>query len=1203
MIINSKDFKYKCPFCTNSLESRFSKCFNVYCQGHKFNIDNLVIYRLNPEQGIGRIVKKLDIPASRSLDDEDTFFITKYKVRFENNIVKIIHPLDLIHHTFEVNERILTKGGIGTINSNNFLIKDGSISYEVLFPSGKLSQIYESEIISKYETPIKRIIARKRLDPPKNFLIKYWANLFYSYYTSYQIKCITNSRLSLMPHQINVAHRLSEEYFPRIILADEVGLGKTIEAGIYIKEMMARNLAERILIIVPATLVKQWQFEMQNKFNIEFIIYDGKKIKELKKRGTHRSAEVLQNPFYYDNLIICSLQFARNRKYIDLLSQISWDIVIFDESHHLRRYLINATTGNYRETLNYDLARNLSLTTESLLLLSATPLQLHSFELYSLIELIQREAFDNFSDFEHFRKNMPFINLLTANINQIDKLNNFEVKNTIKLLKNLNHVNKNKTDKEILDQLTDDEFKLNLLKKIEKDHTLSQFLIRNRKKNVFSEDFINERVVKTIIVNPTKQELELYNEIRLYLAKIYNTSTSKENIGIGFIITTLQKLLTSSKHAFLKSLERRIDQIERQKNLSIEMNILREEDPEYYELELEDEFIDSEVTFNGESESPRKEEKAEINFLNQEKILKDFYAKLNALPYDSKCQKLVELVGQIYRQNPTEKILVFTQFVDTLLYLKELLNSQEEEYFIETFYGGLDKVQKDEAVERFRTNEKFAILISTEIGGEGRNFQFARILINYDLPWNPMKLEQRIGRLDRIGQKSKKIYIYNFYLEGTIETDIMFALDKRIHLFEESIGQLEPIIGKIEKDIKNIIFTEEEGKRRKKFNEFNRKVDIEVKKAKEIEMQLDDLLIDKKSFQIDDLITSVEACQEVKLSHNELFLLINYFFDLYPGKYGFVDNLKESNKNAPKILKNETKITINDPLLKNPKYRLEKEYLGTFDLDLAREREEIDFFALGHPLINDLIDFCRSRALEGIFTVLNLKKSVLPNHLISYFSSRKDLYLFVFNVKYQGYILENQYSAISVDNRGNEIPDLADFVLDIENFQDLIVIENVDNNISQVDLNFLDDLTQKAKNLVKWKTSQWKNEIKALNAKIFKIETKKKEKIFIFNKRQLTFKLESLKQKLEKKEGKKPTERQLLNIKSIEDKQKRQDRLDKIDKLKEEIRFIEKDLVKVDKKLDDLAFEFEDLKREMSKRNRAKYYTNLSACAILHLND
>jgi superfamily II DNA/RNA helicase len=763
----------------------------------------------------------------------------------------------------------------------------------------------------------------------------------------------------------------------------------------------------------------------------------------------------------------------------------------------------------------------------------------------------------------------------------------------------LSHVDKSESNNEILNQLKNDAFKSNLVKKIEQDHTLSQFLIRNRKKNVFSEEFINERVVKTILVNPTERELELYNEIRLYLAKIYNTSTNKENIGIGFIITTLQKLLTSSKYAFLKSLERRIEQIERQKSFSIEMNILREEDPEYYELELEDEYIDSELTFNGEIETANRVEEVSINFSNHEKILRDFYTKLNALPYDSKSQKLVELVEQIYRQNSNEKLLVFTQFVDTLLYLKELLSSQNEEYFVEIFYGGLDKTEKDEAVERFRTSEKFAILISTEIGGEGRNFQFARFLINYDLPWNPMKLEQRIGRLDRIGQKSKHIYIYNFFLEGTIETDIIFALDKRIHLFEESIGQLEPIIGKIEKDIKNIIFTEDEGKRRKRLNEFNRKVDIEVKKAKEIEMQLDDLLIDKKSFKIDDLITSVNTCQEVKLSHNELFLLVKYFFDLYHGKYGIVENLKDKDSEASEIVRTKTKITINDTLLKNPKYKLVKEYVGTFDLSIAREREDIDFFALGHPLINDVIDFSRSRALEGIFTVLNLKRSVLPNHLISHFSTRKEFYLFIFNVKYQGYILENQFSAVTVDIDGNEIPNLADFVLDINNFQDLIVIDNKNSNESPLDLKFLDQLTQKAKNLVKRKTSQWKNEIKALNAKIFNIETKKKEKIFNHNKRLLAFKLESLKLKLEKKESKKPTERQLLNIKSINDAQERQERLDKINNLKEELHFLEKDIVKVEKKLDDLAFDYDDLKREMVNRNRAKYYTNLSACAIL----
>jgi len=438
MVFKISSSNYRCPFCRKELELRFSKCFNLYCRGKSFNLGNLVVNRLNPNLGIGRIIKRIEIPISKTLDEEETSFITKFKVIFPNKIVKIVHPVDLIHKIFEVNERIITKKGIGVVNTESFLMqKNGKISYEVLFENGKKEQINEYEIYSTYVSPIETLLNRQDTDPPQNFLIKYWANLFYSYYTSYQIKCITNSRLTLMPHQINVAHRLSEEYFPRVILADEVGLGKTIEAGIYIKEMMARNLAERILIIVPATLVKQWQFEMANKFNIQFTLYDSKKIKEIKK-----SKYVdIQNPFYYNNLIICSLQFARNRKYIELLSQISWDIAIFDEAHHLRGYLTNATTGNYRETLNFELARKVSQNCESLLLLSATPLQLHSFELYSLIELIHPEAFDNFSEFEHFRKDMPFINLLVVNVNQIDNLNRFELENTIKLLRNLRYVN------------------------------------------------------------------------------------------------------------------------------------------------------------------------------------------------------------------------------------------------------------------------------------------------------------------------------------------------------------------------------------------------------------------------------------------------------------------------------------------------------------------------------------------------------------------------------------------------------------------------------------------------------------------------------------------------------------------------------------------------------------------------------------------
>ncbi|MHA1671621.1 MAG: SNF2-related protein [Promethearchaeota archaeon] len=1171
-----------------------SKCFNVYCQGQEFNVDNLVTYRLNPELGIGRIIKRLEIPTSKTLDEKDNLIDLKFKVLFENNITKILSPIDLIHVIFFTNNRIITKKGLGVINSKDFHFNKGKISYEVLYSDGNLHQVEEKEILSIYHKSLKKAIEQQKIDNPRYFLIKYWVNLFHSYYTSYQIKCITNSRLSLMPHQINVAHRLSEDYFPRVILADEVGLGKTIEAGIYIKEMMARNLADRILIIVPATLVRQWHFELSNKFNINFEIYDGKKAKELLKKGTPKNPKLYKNPFYHDNLIICSLQFARNPKYAELLGQISWDIAIFDEAHHLRRYVTNLSSGKYRETLNYILARKISENCESLLLLTATPLQLHSFELFSLIELIQGEAFENFSDFEHFRKNMPFINLLIKNINQIEKLNNFEVKNTIKLLRDLNYVDKRQENSKIRNLLSNDNFKTNLLKRIEKDHTLSKFLIRNRKKNVFSEDFLSERVVRTIMVNPKKQELEIYNEIRLYLAKIYNSSISKGNAGIGFIVSTLQKLLTSSKHAFLRSIERRLKQIKRSKSLISQIDDLIKEEPEYFESEFENEYIDSEVN-SFRKLKRKKQNAAKLDLINQEKILNDFYDRLSLIPYDSKIEKLLELVQYIYAQNYKEKILIFTQFVDTLFYMKRLLKKQG--YQVETFYGGKNKEEKDRAVENFKNTERFVILLSTEIGGEGRNFQFCRNLINYDLPWNPMKLEQRIGRLDRIGQQSKEIYIYNFFLEDTIETDIIFVLDKRIHLFNESIGQLEPIIGNIEKDLKNLIFTTETEKRRK-LNEFTRKLDSEVKKAKEIEMQLDDLMIDKKSFKVDDLITSISTCEEVKLSHNELFLLMNYFFNLEESKFGAILTNIEDKKDLN--LKNEVKIQLSNILLKNPNYKFKKDqYFGTFDLNLAREREEIDFFALGHPLINNILEFCMSNLFKGRFSILHVKKSTIPKNLIVKLSDLNELYLFLFNVKFQGYIIEKQYLGIIIDNDGNEIEGLSDFMLDIDNYNNIFNFQYELQSKVYVNVDNIDDLREKAKNKVKWKTSQWKREIKELNNKIFKIERNKKQRIHKHKLKMLNFKLESLKIKLERKKIQLPTKRQVQNIHNIIDEEQKQERLRKIKLLEEDILILNNDIYQTKRNLDDLEFDFQDLQKDMNKRNLAKFYTNLDAFAVI----
>jgi SNF2 family DNA or RNA helicase len=1062
---------YLCPFCGNELRSRFSKCFNIYCKGKEFQVDNLVIYRLNPKLGIGRIIKKLETPASESIDEDDTYFINKYKILFKKNIIKIIHPIDLIHYIFKVNEKIYIKNenSYGIVNSADFTSKNGKISYEVLYSNGKKTQINESEVLLKSKSLLGDKISTKIIDPAKTFLLKYWAHLFNSYYTSHQLKCITNSRLSFMPHQINVAHRLSEDYFPRMILADEVGLGKTIEAGIYIKEMMARNIAERILLIVPASLVKQWKFEMENKFHIKFIHYDGPKIKKLKKRGHYNHLNILQNPFYYNHLIICSLQFARNPKYIDLLSQISWDIVVFDEAHHLRRYLLNKSTGNYRETLNYQLARNLSQNTESLLLLTATPLQLHPFELYSLIELVHPEEFENFSDFEHFRKNIPFINLLIRNINQLNELNTFEIKNTIKLLRDLNYIKNNKSLIETIADLKKLSKKNQILKVVEKDHTLSKFLIRNRKKNVISDEYINERIVKTIVVNPKEEELSIYNEIRLYLAKIYNLAgnANNKNLGLGFVITTLQKLLTSSKYAFLRSLKKRL----------LTLNKLKLEDPDYYESEIETSTID-----NGEVEIGQINKNI-LNFENQEKILREFYNKLKAIPYDSKSEKLLELLYEVYQNNPLTKVLIFTQFVDTLFFLKASLEEHYPNFSIDLFYGGLTKEQKAESVKRFRKSKKFSILLSTEIGGEGRNFQFCSTLINYDLPWNPMKIEQRIGRLDRIGQKSNKIYIYNFFMEGTIETDIVFALNKRINLFKQSIGDLEPILGKIEDNIKNLVFSININKQQQ-VSKFNRDLENKVKKAEEMQLKLDDLMIDKKSFQMDTLIKYRSHDQKL-LTNDVLYAFILRFFDLH-NTYGKVSKIKDSEENIENLEESLLiKIELSEEFLNQIKNTLEKQYIGTFNLDVAKVREDIDFFALGHPFINEIIKLYLKDDFPGNFSLLNINRSSIPKKYQNEIKGLNNCFLFVFKLTFHGFIIEEKVISILIDEKGNKVDKLAEFLLDIDNYKNIYQNLVKNGSLNSIKSSLIKYLIENAKNLINSKKTNWKREILKLNERRF----------------------------------------------------------------------------------------------------------------------
>ncbi|MGH9428555.1 MAG: DEAD/DEAH box helicase, partial [Terriglobia bacterium] len=283
---------------------------------------------------------------------------------------------------------------------------------------------------------------------------------------------------------------------------------------------------------------------------------------------------------------------------------------------------------------------------------------------------------------------------------------------------------------------------------------------------------------------------------------------------------------------------------------------------------------------------------------------------------------------------PDEKVLIFTQFIETQHFLASALDSQG--YRTVMFNGQMKLDEKEDAVDKFRRDAQ--ILISTEAGGEGRNFQFCHIMVNYDLPWNPMKVEQRIGRLDRIGQR-KPVIIYNLVCAETVEERVLHVLEHRIGLFEESVGSLDPILGEVEKDIERIVM--EHGERvGKVFEEFERDIEKRVREAKERERTLADFVLDRASLRrdlADELLGRTPLARYTDLQNFVREALAYYGGSLneHP-EGGHVISL------SPKL---SAQLGVKKGVVR-----------GCFDWRQAQELEHLDFFAFGHELIDRIVD-------------------------------------------------------------------------------------------------------------------------------------------------------------------------------------------------------------------------------------------------------
>ena len=528
--------------------------------------------------------------------------------------------------------------------------------------------------------------------------------------TSASILSKLSSGIILLPHQLHVLNRTLSNNNIRYILADEVGLGKTIEAGLIIKELKTRGLIRRILIVCPKGLVTQWNLEMQEKFGEKFNIILPEDYDTIRKitdsDDVYGQFDQIISPM--DSIKPLEQRIgwdeARIEKYneerIYSIINSGWDLVVIDEAHRV--------AGSNGEVARYKLGSLLAQASPYLLLLTATPHNGKTEPFLRLIRLVDEQAFPNYKAIVK-EQVAPYV-IRTEKRNAID----------------------NNGDK----------------------------LFKNRKTKIISLHW-DER---------HSMQRKLYEMVTDYISKNYNKAMRNrgKNMWFVFLLIMMQRLVTSSTSAVQQSLEKRVAVLEEQ-----EFRYQSQTYEEFADMDLEENLEDAISAISMDI----KEEIAQLTAIID-------VAKQAEYQYsDVKVEPLLSLIDDLYAEDRHQKVIIFTEFVATQNYLKDLLTSRG--YSVSTLNGSMSIDERNAVLVEFKT--KTDILISTDAGGEGLNLQFSNCVINFDLPWNPMKIEQRIGRVDRIGQQ-RDVVVFNFVLADTVDNRVRGVLEEKLDVILKELG-------------------------------------------------------------------------------------------------------------------------------------------------------------------------------------------------------------------------------------------------------------------------------------------------------------------------------------------------------------------------------------------------------------------------------
>ena len=585
------------------------------------------------------------------------------------------------------------------------------------------------------------------------------ANLIYS---------LNTTNTDFYAHQFKPVLQLLDSPSNGILIADEVGLGKTIEAGLIWTELKARFDARRLLVVCPAVLRNKWREELLNRFGIKAELVDASELldrlegvrnKPRQEFALIASMQGLRPPRNYlepDNQRGAA-RLARFLEDVDPSAEPLLNLMVIDEAHYLR----NSVTST--NALGYLLRPH----TDYLALLSATPLQTSDSDLYNLLKLLDESAFPHEYIFElSMSVTRPIVQLRDAVL--AGRVNSMEFRNAIQQAMDNQFLDESAQLKSLLHHPPSDEAlkeptsRAEIADRLDRVHPLSKVVTRTLKREV-QENRV-KREPQDYRAQLTEAETTFYNQVTERVREY-----CRENeLLTGFILTTPQRQMSSCMPAACRAWQERL-----------RSGHIAGLDETLYELSSE-EGPDEEPQVLGTLIEQLMEIAQSVGDYEQLKL------------HDSKYLKLQANLRMYDKDNPGRKIVLFSFFRQTLAYLKERL--LEDGFSCIVLQGGDDK---DQTLKAFKDASGPQILLSSEVGSEGVDLQFSSLLINYDLPWNPMRIEQRIGRIDRLGQQADKILIWNFMYANTIDERIYDRLLVRLGVFKQALGSMESIMGRV----------------------------------------------------------------------------------------------------------------------------------------------------------------------------------------------------------------------------------------------------------------------------------------------------------------------------------------------------------------------------------------------------------------------